>query len=38
MTRLMSENANVKRFSTNVTLSVVKRGLTIPIPIDSAET
>jgi Lrp/AsnC family leucine-responsive transcriptional regulator len=38
MTRLMSENANVKRFWTNVTLSVVKRGLTIPIPIDSAET
>jgi Lrp/AsnC family transcriptional regulator, leucine-responsive regulatory protein len=38
MTRLMSENANVKRFSTNVALSVVKRGLTIPIPIDSAET
>jgi Lrp/AsnC family leucine-responsive transcriptional regulator len=38
MTRLMSENANVKRFSTNVTMSVVKRGLKIPIPIDSSET
>jgi Lrp/AsnC family leucine-responsive transcriptional regulator len=38
MTRMMNENANVKRFTTNVTLSVVKRGLTIPIPVDSAET
>jgi Lrp/AsnC family transcriptional regulator, leucine-responsive regulatory protein len=37
MTRMMNENANVKRFTTNVTLSVVKRGLTIPIPVDSAE-
>ena len=38
MTRMMKQNANVKRFTTNVTLSVVKRGLTIPIPVDSAET
>lgn len=31
MGRLMSENANVKRFTTNVALGLVKRGLTIPI-------
>ncbi|RNF86262.1 Lrp/AsnC family transcriptional regulator [Montanilutibacter psychrotolerans] len=31
MGRLMSENANVKRFTTNVAMSVVKRGLSIPI-------
>lgn len=30
MTRLVAENANVKRFTTNVALSVVKRGLTLP--------
>jgi DNA-binding Lrp family transcriptional regulator len=36
MSRLVSENPNVKRFTTNVALSVVKRGLTIPIPLDSA--
>ena len=35
MSRLVSENPNVKRFTTNVALSVVKRGLTIPIPLDS---
>lgn len=34
MVRLMSENANVKRFTTSVALSVVKRGLTIPVPLD----
>jgi Lrp/AsnC family transcriptional regulator, leucine-responsive regulatory protein len=38
MSRLVSENPNVKRFTTNVALSVVKRGLTIPIPLDSATT
>lgn len=32
MTRLMSENANVKRFTTNVALGVIKRGLAIPVP------
>jgi DNA-binding Lrp family transcriptional regulator len=31
MTRLVRENANVKRFTTNVALGVVKRGLTIPV-------
>jgi DNA-binding Lrp family transcriptional regulator len=37
MKRMMNENPNVKRFSTNVTLGVVKRGLTIPVPVDSAD-
>ena len=32
MARMVGENANVKRFTTNVALGVVKRGLTIPIP------
>lgn len=31
MGRLMSENANVKRFTTNVAMGVVKRGSMIPI-------
>ena len=34
MSRLVSENANVRRFTTNVALSVVKRGLTVPVPLD----
>ena len=37
MSRMVSENPNVRRFTTNVALSVVKRGLTIPIPIDGVE-
>lgn len=37
MSRMVGENPNVKRFTTNVALSVVKRGLTIPIPLDAAE-
>jgi Lrp/AsnC family transcriptional regulator, leucine-responsive regulatory protein len=37
MARLVSENPNVKRFTTNVALSVVKRGLTIPVPLDNFE-
>lgn len=37
MLRMTSENPNVKRFTTNVALSVVKRGLTIPIPLDADE-
>jgi Lrp/AsnC family leucine-responsive transcriptional regulator len=32
MTHMVRENPNVKRFTTNVVLSVVKTGLTIPIP------
>jgi DNA-binding Lrp family transcriptional regulator len=34
MSRLVSENPNVKRFTTNVALGIVKRGLAIPIPLD----
>lgn len=32
MSRMVSENPNVRKFTTNVALSVVKRGLTIPVP------
>jgi Lrp/AsnC family leucine-responsive transcriptional regulator len=32
MSHMVSENPNVKRFTTYVTLSVVKTGLTIPVP------
>ncbi|TGX52254.1 Lrp/AsnC family transcriptional regulator [Sphingomonas gei] len=32
MARLVTENVNVKRFTTNVALGIIKRGLTIPIP------
>jgi Lrp/AsnC family transcriptional regulator, leucine-responsive regulatory protein len=32
MSRMLSENPNVKRFTTNVALNVLKRGLSIPIP------
>jgi Lrp/AsnC family leucine-responsive transcriptional regulator len=35
MVRLMTENPNVKRFTTNVALGIVKRGLAIPIPSSS---
>jgi len=34
MSRMMIENPNVKRFTTNVVLGTVKRGLTIPVPLD----
>lgn len=37
MSRMVGENPNVRRFTTNVALSVVKRGLTIPIPLDATE-
>ena len=32
MSRLMEENPNVRRFTTNVALGVVKQGLSLPIP------
>ena len=32
MSRMIADNPNIKRFTTHVTLSVVKRGLTLPIP------
>ena len=37
MSRLLQENANVKRYTTNVALGLVKRGLSIPVPLDEAE-
>lgn len=37
MSRLVSENPNVKRFTTNVALGLVKRGLTIPVALEDAE-
>lgn len=37
MARMVGENPNVKRFTTNVALSVVKRGLKIPVPLDAGE-
>ena len=33
MARLVSENPNVRRFTTNVALNVVKRGLTSPVSL-----
>jgi DNA-binding Lrp family transcriptional regulator len=36
MSQMMTANPNVKRFTTNVALSVVKRGLTIPVPLGEA--
>jgi DNA-binding Lrp family transcriptional regulator len=34
MARLTIENPNVRKFTTNVALGVVKRGLTIPVPLE----
>lgn len=34
MSRIVAENPNVRRFTTNVALGVVKRGLAIPVPLD----
>jgi hypothetical protein len=31
---MVSENPNVRKFTTNVALSVLKRGLTIPVPVN----
>lgn len=36
MARMIGENPNVRRFTTNVALSVIKRGLAIPIPLDAS--
>ena len=33
MTKLVRENPNVRRFTTNVALGIVKRGLMIPVPL-----
>ena len=37
MLKLVEDNPNVRRFTTNVALSLVKRGLTIPVPLDEAD-
>lgn len=37
MSRIVADNPNVIRFTTSVALSVVKRGLTLPVPLDSAD-
>lgn len=34
MSRLIAENANIRRFTTNVALGVIKRGLVIPVALD----
>jgi DNA-binding Lrp family transcriptional regulator len=34
MARLATENPNVRKFTTNVALGVVKRGLTIPVSLE----
>lgn len=36
MSRMVAENPNVRRFTTNVALGVLKRGLEIPVSLDSA--
>jgi DNA-binding Lrp family transcriptional regulator len=35
MSRMMLDNPNIKRFTTNVALGIVKRGLAIPVPLDA---
>lgn len=37
MSRMMVENPNVSRFTTNVALDMVKRGLTIPVPSEDKD-
>ena len=37
MSRMVRENANIRHFTTNVALGVIKRGLTVPIAIDEAD-
>lgn len=34
MSRMIGEHPNIKRFTTNVALNTIKRGLAIPIPLD----
>ena len=36
MSRVLAEHPNVKRFTTNVVLNLVKRGLTVPVPLGDA--
>lgn len=37
MARLTVENPNVRKFTTNVALGVVKRGLSIPVPLEEID-
>lgn len=37
MSRMVKENANIRRFTTNVALGLVKRGLSIPIALNEPE-
>jgi Lrp/AsnC family transcriptional regulator, leucine-responsive regulatory protein len=37
MSRMVGENPNVRRFTTNVAMSIVKQGLSIPVPLDSGD-
>jgi Lrp/AsnC family transcriptional regulator, leucine-responsive regulatory protein len=37
MARMLDENPNVRRFTTNVVLNTVKRGLTVPIAVPESE-
>lgn len=34
MSQLVQENPNVRRFTTNVVLNLIKQGLGIPVPLD----
>jgi hypothetical protein len=34
MSQLVQENPNVRRFTTNVVLNLLKQGLTVPVPLD----
>jgi Lrp/AsnC family transcriptional regulator, leucine-responsive regulatory protein len=36
MSRMVTDNPNVKRFTTQVALNIVKRGLTLPVPAAAA--
>jgi Lrp/AsnC family leucine-responsive transcriptional regulator len=36
MSRMVKEHTNIRRFTTNVVLGIVKRGLTIPVAMDGA--
>lgn len=37
MARMIHDNPNVKRFTTNVAMRVIKRGVAIPVPLESGE-
>ena len=37
MARMIQENPNVRRFTTNVAMNLVKRGLTIPVNAEGAD-